>query len=34
MGLIYGPLVFGLLAVLLFLYEEEFHSFLTHQDAG
>ncbi len=34
MGLIYGPLVFGLLAVLLYLYEEEFHPFLTRQDSG
>lgn len=31
-GLIYGPLIFGLLAVLLFLYEEEFHDFLKVQD--
>ena len=28
-GLIYGPLIFGLLAVLLFLYEEEFREYLT-----
>ncbi len=34
MGLIYGPLIFGLLAVLLYLYEEEFHDFLEEQDAG
>jgi len=34
MGLIYGPLVFGLLAVLLYLYEEEFHEFLVNQDEG
>jgi len=34
MGLIYGPLVFGLLAVLLYLYEEEFQEFLTGQDEG
>ena len=31
-GLIYGPLIFGLLAVLLYLYEEEFHDFLGAQD--
>ncbi len=34
MGLIYGPLIFGLLAVLLYLYEEEFHDFLAQQDRG
>lgn len=32
MGLIYGPLVFGLLSVLFFLYEEEFKDFLNTQD--
>ncbi len=33
LGLIYGPLVFGLLAVLLYLYQEEFSGFLEQQDA-
>lgn len=32
LGLVYGPLVFGLLAVLLYLYEEEFAGFLEQQD--
>lgn len=34
MGLIYGPLVFGILAVVLALYEEEFHDFLAMRDEG
>ncbi len=34
LGIVYGPLVFGLLAVLLYLYEEEFHDFLARQDAS
>ncbi len=33
LGLIYGPVVFGLLAVLLFLYQTEFQDFLDRQDA-
>ncbi len=33
LGLVYGPLVFGLLAVLLYLYEEEFNDFLERQDS-
>jgi len=31
-GLLYGPMVFGLTLVLLYIYELEFHSFLDHQD--
>ncbi len=30
-GLVYGPLIFGLCAVLLSLYESEFKDFLTEQ---
>jgi predicted PurR-regulated permease PerM len=32
MGLIYGPLIFGLLAVLLYLYQEEFEEYLAGPD--
>ena len=31
-GLLYGPMVFGLTLVLLYIYDLEFHSFLDHQD--
>lgn len=31
-GIIYGPLIFGLCAVLLYIYELEFADFLTQQD--
>ncbi|MBF0301868.1 MAG: AI-2E family transporter [Desulfamplus sp.] len=31
-GLIYGPMVFGLTIVLLYIYDVEFNSFLKHQD--
>ncbi|OQY12103.1 MAG: hypothetical protein B6I31_03695 [Desulfobacteraceae bacterium 4572_19] len=31
-GLLYGPLIFGLAIVLLYLYNQEFDSFLNHQD--
>lgn len=31
-GLLYGPLLFGLAMVLLFIYEMEFEPFLSHQD--
>jgi predicted PurR-regulated permease PerM len=34
LGFIYGPLVFGLCSVLLFLYEQEFAEYLERQDAG
>lgn len=33
-GLLYGPLLFGLAMVLLYIYELEFQSFLNRQDAG
>ncbi|WP_237467829.1 AI-2E family transporter [Vibrio stylophorae] len=32
MGLIYGPVIFGMTMVLFHLYEQEFKDFLTHQD--
>lgn len=32
MGLLYGPLLFGLAMVLLYIYNIEFKEFLTHQD--
>lgn len=31
-GILYGPLVFGLALVLLYIYELEFHTFLKRQD--
>ena len=31
-GILYGPLIFGLCAVCLYIYELEHHEFLTHQD--
>jgi len=31
-GLLYGPLLFGLAMVLLYIYEMEFEPFLSHQD--
>ncbi len=31
-GLLYGPLIFGLAMVLLYIYNMEFHDFLTRQD--
>ena len=31
-GLLYGPLLFGLAMVLLYIYEMEFEQFLSHQD--
>lgn len=31
-GLLYGPLIFGLAVVLLYLYSQEFNSFLEQQD--
>jgi len=31
-GLLYGPMVFGLTLVLLYIYDLEFHKFLDHQD--
>lgn len=31
-GLFYGPLIFGITMVLLYIYDLEFHSFLNHQD--
>ena len=31
-GLLYGPMVFGLTLVLLYIYDLEFHAFLNHQD--
>lgn len=31
-GVLYGPLIFGLTLVLLFLYDSEFESFLNYQD--
>ncbi len=31
-GLLYGPMVFGLTIVLLYIYDVEFHAFLRHQD--
>jgi len=31
-GLLYGPLIFGITLVLLYIYDLEFHSFLNHQD--
>ena len=32
-GLLYGPLIFGLTMVFLYLYQLEFQSFLKSQDA-
>lgn len=32
MGILYGPLVFGIAIVLLYIYEAEFGEFLHHQD--
>jgi predicted PurR-regulated permease PerM len=32
LGVIYGPMIFGLLSSLLYLYEVEFSSFLNRQD--
>jgi len=32
LGVVYGPMIFGLLSSLLYLYEVEFSSFLNHQD--
>jgi len=32
LGLIYGPLVFGLLAIILYIYELEFATYLASQD--
>lgn len=32
MGLLYGPLIFGLAMVLLYIYSMEFKEFLSHQD--
>lgn len=31
-GLLYGPMIFGLTLVLLYIYDLEFHHFLDHQD--
>jgi predicted PurR-regulated permease PerM len=31
-GLLYGPLILGLMLILLYIYSLEFKSFLTHQD--
>ncbi|MBF0210183.1 MAG: AI-2E family transporter [Desulfamplus sp.] len=31
-GLVYGPIIFGLTIVLLYIYDVEFHLFLKHQD--
>ncbi|SLM28393.1 conserved membrane hypothetical protein [Desulfamplus magnetovallimortis] len=33
-GLLYGPMVFGLTLVLLYIYELEFNAFLTRQDGN
>lgn len=32
LGLLYGPLIFGLATVLLYIYEIEYEDFLNHQD--
>jgi len=32
MGILYGPLIFGIALVLLYIYETEFGDFLNHQD--
>jgi len=32
LGMIYGPLIFGLLAILLYIYEAHFSEYLEHQD--
>ncbi|MFO7748961.1 MAG: AI-2E family transporter [Desulfobacteraceae bacterium] len=32
MGLLYGPLIFGITIVLFYIYELEFHTFLNQQD--
>lgn len=32
MGILYGPLVFGIALVLLYIYEAEYGNFLNHQD--